>query len=112
MVDSKYVPERGDIVWIDFIPQSGHEQRGRRPALVVSHRKYNEKVGLGIFCPITSRSKNYPFEVKIDSEKIKGAVLCDQLKSLDWLERNTEFIERIESRKLEEVIERIEVLIK
>ena len=112
MVDSKYAPERGDIVWIDFSPQLGHEQRGRRPALVVSHRKYNEKVGLGIFCPITSRSKNYPFEVKIDSEKIKGAVLCDQLKSLDWLERNTEFIERIESRKLEEVIERIEVLIK
>ena len=112
MVDSKFVPERGDIVWIDSSPQSGHEQRGRRPALVVSHRKYNEKVGLGIFCQITSRSKNYPFEVKIDSEKIKGAVLCDQLKSLDWLERNTEFIERIESRKLEEVIERIEVLIK
>ncbi len=112
MVNSKYVPERGDIIWIDFSPQLGHEQRGRRPALVISHRKYNEKVGLGIFCPITSKAKNYPFEVQIDLDKIKGAVLCDQLKNLDWAARNTEFIERLELKKLQDVIERIEVLIK
>jgi mRNA interferase MazF len=112
MVGSMYVPERGDIIWIDFSPQLGHEQRGRRPALVISHRKYNEKVGLGIFCPITSKSKDYPFEVKIDLAKIKGSVLCDQLKSLDWTARNTEFIETLEPRKLQDVIERVEVLIK
>ena len=112
MVSPKYVPERGDIIWIDFSPQLGHEQRGRRPALVISHRKYNEKVGLGIFCPITSKSKDYPFEVKIELAKVKGAILFDQVKNLNWAARKTEFIEKLESRKLQDVIERIEVLIK
>ena len=112
MVAALYVPERGDIIWIDFSPQLGNEQRGRRPALVVSYRSYNEKVGLGIFCPITSKTKKYPFEVVVDLPKIKGSILCDQLKNLDWKARNTEFIERLEETKLKDVIDRIEVLIK
>jgi len=112
MVDSKYVPDRGDVIWIDFSPQLGHEQRGRRPALVISHKSYNEKVGLGIFCPITSKTKNYPFEVAVDLAKIKGSVLCDQVKNLDWRVRKTEFIERLDSGKMTDVIDRIEVLIK
>jgi len=112
MVSDDYVPERGDVIWIDFNPQLGHEQRGRRPALVVSHRAYNEKVGLGIFCPITSKTKNYPFEVVISLDTIKGSVLCDQIKNLDWKVRNSEFIEKIDSAKMKDVVDRIEVLIK
>ncbi len=113
MVGNKeYVPERGDIVWLDFNPQLGHEQRGRRPALTLSFKAYNEKIGLGLFCPITSKVKGYPFEVEIPSGLILGAVLSDQIKSLDWTERNIEFIEKIDSAKLQEIIEKIEVILK
>mgnify|MGYP001183219185 CR=1 FL=1 len=113
MVGNKgYVPERGDIVWLDFNPQVGHEQRGRRPALTLSFRAYNEKIGLGLFCPITSKVKGYPFEVEITSGVIQGAVLSDQIKSLDWMERNIEFIEKTDSAKLQEIIEKIEVILK
>ena len=112
MVSKIYIPERGDIVWLDFNPQLGHEKKGRRPALVVSYKAYNERVGLGIFCPITSKIKEYPFEVEIDLKKIQGAVLSDQVKSLDWKARNIEFIEKINERELEEVVEKIEAIIK
>jgi mRNA interferase MazF len=112
MVTKAYIPERGDIVWLDFNPQLGHEQRGRRPALVISYKAYNERIGLGIFCPITSKVKGYPFEVEIDLKKIKGAVLSDQVKSLDWKERNIEYIERTSEKDLEEVIEKVEAIIK
>lgn len=112
MVSKKYIPERGDIVWLDFNPQRGHEQRGKRPALVISHKAYNEKIGLGIFCPITSKVKGYPFEVVINLKKINGAVLSDQVKSLDWKERNIEFIEKVDEKDLEDVIEKVEAIIK
>ena len=112
MVSKEYIPERGDIVWLDFNPQLGHEQRGRRPALVISYRAYNEKICLGIFCPITSKVKGYPFEVVINLKKIKGAVLSDQVKSLDWKERNIEFIEKLDEKDLEDIIEKIEAIIK
>ena len=111
MVKPVYAPDRGDIVWIDFNPQLGHEQRGRRPALVISHKAYNQKVGLALFCPITSKSKNYSFEVRLDVVKIKGSVLSDQIKSLDWTMRNTEFIEKIDEKGLEEVLLKIDLLI-
>ena len=112
MVSKSYIPERGDIVWLDFNPQLGHEQRGRRPALTLSFKAYNEKIGLALFCPITSKVKGYPFEVELELKKIKGSVLCDQIKSLDWRERNIEFIEKIGDKKIEEVIEKIEVIIR
>ncbi|MDP3446392.1 MAG: endoribonuclease MazF [Ignavibacteria bacterium] len=112
MVKKNYIPERGDIVWLDFNPQLGHEQRGRRPALTLSYKTYNEKIGLAVFCPITSKIKGYPFEVEIDLKEIKGSVLSDQVKSLDWKERNIEFIEKIEDKKMDEVIEKIIVIIK
>jgi len=112
MVNKIYIPERGDIVWLDFNPQLGHEQRGRMPALVISYKAYNERIGLGIFCPITSKVKGYPFEVVIDLKKIKGAVLSDQVKSLDWKEKNAEFIEKVGGRDLEEVLEKIGAIIK
>lgn len=106
-----YVPERGDIVWLDFNPQLGHEQRGRRPALTLSHGAYNTKIGLALFCPITSKVKGYPFEVEVAGKFIDGCVLSDQVKSLDWTVRNVEFIEKIAGDKLEEVLENISVLI-
>ncbi len=89
-----YVPRKGDIVWLTFTPQAGHEQAGRRPALVISPYAYNKKVGLFLVCPITSQIKGYPFEVQISSKSgIKGAVLADQIKSLDWKARQAEFVE-------------------
>lgn len=106
-----YVPVRGDILWIDFSPQLGHEQRGRRPALVISHESYNKKTGLALFCPVTSKVKGYPFEVAVTGKKIQGCVLSDQVKSLEWTVRNTEFIEKLDADSMKEVVERVRVLI-
>jgi len=108
---SKYTPDKGDMVWLDFNPQLGHEQRGRRPALVLSYKAYNEKIGLAIFCPITSKEKGYPFEVKVVGKKINGSVLSDQIKSLNWKVRNIEFIEKIDNELLEEVLLKFKTLI-
>jgi mRNA interferase MazF len=88
-----YVPGRGDVVWITLNPQAGHEQAGRRPAVVLSPSAYNEKVGLAVLCPLTSREKGYPFEVKIPQGlAVSGVVLADQVKSLDWQVREAEWI--------------------
>lgn len=84
MVAHSYIPDRGDVVWLDFTPHSGHEQMGIRPALVLSPASYNAKTGLAILCPITSRTKGYPFEVPIEEAGVNGVVLSDQVKSLDW----------------------------
>jgi len=111
MVMERYIPERGDIVWLNFNPSSGHEQRGKRPAVVISPKKYNEKIGLGLFCPITSKVKNYPFEVKIENDNINGVVLADQIKSLDWETREIEFIAKETREKVNEIIDKISVLI-
>src|SRR5436189_5092545 len=86
-----YVPNRGDAIWIELNPQAGHEQAGRRPAVVLSPAAYNGKVGLAILCPITSQIKGYPFEVAIPNGlEISGAILSDQVKSLDWKARKAE----------------------
>jgi len=113
MVKTKaYVPVRGDIVWINFNPQSGHEQKGRRPALVLSPEDYNKKVGLAIFCPVTNQVKGYPFEVLIPEKmKVLGVILADQVKSLDWKTRNTELICRIPEEVTKIVLERIYTLL-
>lgn len=107
-----YIPNRGDIVWVSFNPRAGHEQAGRRPALVLSPSTYNGKVGLAILCPITSQIKNYPFEVLIpDGLKIDGAILSDQVKSLDWKVRKAEFICKLPTATLDEVLQKIGTLI-
>ena len=111
MVKKKYFPERGDIVWLNFNPQSGHEQKGKRPAIVLSPKEYNEKTGLGLFCPITSKVKKYPFEVKIENEKINGVVLSDQIKSLDWVTRDIEFMAKETNEKIDEILNKIYVLL-
>ena len=107
-----YVPERGDLVWLHFTPQRGHEQAGRRPALVLSPRAYNRKVGLALVCPVTSQVKGYPFEVELpDDLAASGAVLCDQVKSLDWRARRARRIDRVSTVVLAEVTARILVLV-
>ncbi len=93
MVESGSVPERGDIVWLDFAPQAGREQSGRCPALTLSPAPYDAKVGLALFCPITSRVKNYPFEVALPvGLAVSGVVLADQIRSFDWRTRNATFV--------------------
>jgi mRNA interferase MazF len=107
-----YIPNRGDIVWITFNPQAGHEQAGRRPALVLSPATYNGKVGLVILCPITIQIKNYPFEVLIPNGlKIGGAILSDQVKSLDWKIRQAEFVCKLPASTLDEVLQKLSTLI-
>ncbi|MBN1947319.1 MAG: endoribonuclease MazF [Bradymonadales bacterium] len=109
---TSYVPERGDVVWLSFTPRAGHEQAGRRPALVLSPHVYNGKVGLAIVCPITSHVKGYPFEVPLPSGlSVSGVVLADQLKSLDWRQRNAELIVRIPVGVVAQVLDRLEVLL-
>jgi mRNA interferase MazF len=88
----KYIPTCGDVVWLEFDPQAGKEIQKTRPAVVISPYKYNEKIGLALFMPITSQIKGYPFEVIIHEKSIQGAVLCDQIRSLDWRVRKAKFI--------------------
>jgi mRNA interferase MazF len=111
-VDVPYTPERGDIVWLTFTPQAGHEQAGRRPALVLSPRAYNRKVGLAIFCPITSQIKGYPFEVAVPQGlTVNGVILSDQVKSLDWKARQAEFVCRLPDSLLMTVLKRLGTLL-
>ena len=106
------VPERGDLVWIDFDPTSGREQAGRRPALVLTPTSYNRPTGLAIFCPITSRAKGYPFEVALPpGQQIEGVVLSDHARSLDWRKRRAEFICLAPAEVLEEVTAKVQALI-
>lgn len=108
----RYVPKRGDVVWLQFSPQLGHEQSGRRPALTVSPKSYNQKVGLGLFCPITSHVKGYPFEVRLAAGlPVHGAVLADQVKSLDWRERKAKRLCTVPNEVVEEVIVKISLLV-
>ncbi len=108
----EYVPERGDLVWLSFHPQAGHEQAGRRPALVLSPKPYNDKTSLAIICPITSQVKGYPFEVAIPKGlAIQEVILSDQVRSLDWRARNAEWIGSLSQEIIENVIDRVSVLL-
>ncbi|MBF6593258.1 MAG: type II toxin-antitoxin system PemK/MazF family toxin [Thermaceae bacterium] len=107
-----YVPERGNVVWITLNPQSGHEQAGRCPALVLSPAAYNGKVGLAIFCPITGQVKGYPFEARIpEGLPVSGVVLCDQAKNLDWRSRQAEFMTRLPEETVLEVLHKLGTLL-
>jgi len=107
-----YIPDSGDLVWIMFNPQAGHEHAGRRPALVLSPKEYNRKVSLAIFCPVTNQIKGYPFEVSIPTGlKISGAILSDQVKSLDWKVRTAEFVCKLPPAIFDEVLQKLGTLI-
>ena len=109
---AEYIPDRGDAVWLTFDPQSGHEQRGRRPAVVLSPRSYNSVTGLALFCPVTSKIKGYPFEVVLPSvTKIEGVILADQVRNLDWKSRDAEWICKLPSATTEEVLGKLSALI-
>ena len=107
-----YVPDRGDIVWLNFSPQQGHEQAGMRPAIILSPKSYNQNSKLMLACPITSKIKHYPFEVRIKANKIDGVVLADQVKNLDWTMRDMSFVERATYDVLEHTQELIETLLR
>jgi mRNA interferase MazF len=112
VVARAYVPEAGDLIWLTFDPQAGHEQRGRRPALVLSPRAYNLKANLLIACPITSHVKGYPFEVALPSDgAITGVVLADHVKNVDWKARRAVFAAKAPADVIADVRERLRVLI-
>jgi len=107
-----YVPERGDIVWLSFDPQTGRERAGRRPAVVLTPQSYNGKVGLALCCPVTSQIKDYPFEVRLpDGLGVTGAILADHVKNLDWQARQAQFIARLPDSDLSAVLQKLEVLL-
>jgi mRNA interferase MazF len=103
-VKNAYVPDRGDFVWLTFDPQAGREQSGRRPAVVLSPKIYNQKSGLALACPITNQAKGYPFEVAIPAGcGATGVILADHLKSIDWKARDAERLGRCPNEALDEV---------
>jgi mRNA interferase MazF len=112
-MSSNYIPDRGDIVRVDTgVIDSDKEQSEKREALVISPKAYNEKVGLALFCPIKNKVKGYPFEVLIpEDSKIKGVVLSDQLKSLNWKNRNSEYVCKLSGEVFSEVISKLNTLI-
>ncbi len=106
-------PDRGDVVWLTFNPQAGHEQAGRRPAVVLSPAAYNAKVGMALFCPITTKIKGYPFEVALPKGfPVRGVILADQVRSLNWRARNAEVVARLPNEVVEEAIQKLEVLLR
>jgi mRNA interferase MazF len=107
-----FVPDAGDLIWLTFDPQAGHEQAGRRPALVVSPKPYNQKAGLALVCPVTSQIKGYPFEVPVPTGcGVKGVILADHVKSVDWKARHAERIGRLPPLALNEVLARLAPLL-
>lgn len=106
-----YVPSRGDVVWLEFSPQKGKEIQKTRPAVVLSPKVYNKKTNLGLFVPITSQAKGYPFEVVIDHDTIQGVVLCDQIRSIDWRARNAKFIGVLPEFTLSDILAKLTVLL-
>lgn len=112
MTSPQRVPERGDAVWIDFDPQTGREQAGRRPAVVLSPAAYNGRVGLALLCPVTRQVKGYPFEVGIpDGLPVAGVILADQVKSLDWRRRNATLIAALPAGTVAAVLRRVNALL-
>ncbi len=111
-MSAAYWPRRGDLIWLDFMPQSGHEQSGRRPALVISDDEYNRKVGLVLACPVASRVKGFPFEVPLPAGlAVAGVVLADQVRSLDWKIRQARFIVTAPSSVLSETLGKLSALV-
>jgi len=107
-----YVPDRGDVVRVSFNPQAGHEQAGWRPALVLSPRAYNARVGLALLCPVTSQVKGYPFEVSIPAgHPVTGVILSDQVKNLDWRARKAELWCKLPSAVYQEVLQKLHTLL-
>jgi len=111
-VVDELIPDRGDLIWLSFDPQAGHEQAGRRPAVVLSPAAYNGRVGLALVCPVTSRVKGYPFEVALPGGlPISGVVLTDQVKNLDWRVRRAEIVSRLPAEVTAEILTKLGTLL-
>ena len=107
----KYIPNQGDIVILSFDPQSGHEQKGRRPAIIVSNKTFNQYLGLAYACPITNTKRDFPFHIRFDGKNISGFIMTEQLKSVDYNSRKIKFIEKVDSDTLSEVLGIIDSII-
>ena len=103
----RYIPKRGDIIWTDFDPAAGHEQKGKRPALVLSPEPFNKKIMLALVAPITSRVRGHAFEVSLQGEKVTGVVLCQQIKTIDFIERGVVFAEKAPENIVADVLARV-----
>lgn len=111
MVNKKYNPEKGDLVWVNFDPIKGHEQGGKRPALVISNDYYNKNSSLLLACPITSKDNKFPFNLEVKTKKIKGYVLVNHIKSIDYKARKVKKIDKISKKSLAEVLELIKLIL-
>jgi len=100
----KYIPEQGDIVALNFDPQSGHEQKGRRPAIVVSNKVFNQHLGLAFACPITNTKRDFPFHIQVESENITGYIMVEQMKSIDYSSRSIKFIEKANEETMSQIL--------
>jgi len=107
-----YIPDRGDVIWMELNPQAGHEQAGHRPVVILTPRSYNDKTSLALVCPVTSQRKRFPFEVVLPSGlSISGVVLADQIKSLDWRARNARFICSLPLSIQSEILQKLATLL-
>jgi mRNA interferase MazF len=111
VVNKKYYPNKGDLVILTFDPQAGHEQKGRRPALVVSNDKFNKALGLAIVCPITNSDRNFPFHIKLNHNTITGFIMTEQVKSIDYNARDIQFVEKLDIYTLDNVLAILESII-
>lgn len=107
----EYIPKKGDLVILTFDPSAGHEQQGRRPALIISNEVFNKHVGLAIACPITNSDRNFPFHLQIDSDKLTGFIMTEQIKSIDYKARKIKFIEKVSDETLNKVLGIIESIV-
>ncbi len=107
----KYIPERGDIIALNFDPESEHEQKGRRPAIIISNKIFNKHLGLAFACPITNTKRNSPFHIEIDSENITGLIISEQMKSIDYNSRNIKFIEKANQKTMNNILGIIDSII-
>ncbi|AXH11957.1 type II toxin-antitoxin system PemK/MazF family toxin [Halarcobacter bivalviorum] len=99
-----YIPKKGDLVILTFDPQAGHEQKGRRPALIISNEAFNKALGLAIACPITNTNRDFPFHVKLESENLTGFIMTEQIKSIDFNARKVKFVEKVDEETLNKVL--------
>ncbi len=107
----KYIPEQGDIVALNFDPQSGHEQKGRRPAIIISNKTFNQHLGLAFACPITNTKRDFPFHIKVESDNITGYIMSEQMKSIDYNTRKIKFIEKANQNTINQILGIIDSII-
>ena len=107
----KYIPEQGDIVVLNFDPQSGHEQKGRRPAIIISNKTFNKYLGLAFACPITNTKRDFPFHIKVQSQNITGYIMAEQMKSIDYNARNIKFVEKANQKTINQILGIIDSII-